>query len=60
MGKHEPDIFDQVDKEAEARAEAEADADVEAGRVVPHARVREWLKSIVAGSPIPTPYSWRK
>jgi hypothetical protein len=40
-------------------AEALADADVEAGRVVPHARVREWLKTLGTPDQRPTPISWR-
>lgn len=44
----------------EERAEAAAEADARNGRVVPHARVRDWLKSLIAGTPEPTPYSWRK
>lgn len=44
----------------EERAEAAAEADVREGRLVPHARVRGWLKSLIAGTPEPTPFSWRK
>lgn len=44
----------------EQAAEAAAEADAREGRVVPHARVRDWLRSLVAGTPEPTPYSWRK
>jgi len=60
MDKPEPDIFDEIDEEAEARSEAEADADVAAGRVVSNARVVEWLKSWGTDHELPTPYSWRK
>jgi hypothetical protein len=40
-------------------AEALADADVEADRVVPHALVREWLKTVGTYDQAPTPFSWR-
>lgn len=60
MVEPEPDIFDEVDDEAELQAEAEADADVAAGRVVPHERVAEWLKTVGTPNQLPTPYSWRK
>ncbi len=56
----EPDIFDEIDEEAEERALAEAEADIAAGRVVPHERVREWLDSIGTPNEKPVPYSWRK
>jgi predicted transcriptional regulator len=58
MSQPEPSIFDEIDEEAEERALAEAD--VAAGRVVPHERVREWLKSIGTPNETPPPYSWRK
>ena len=38
-----------------ARLDAEADADVAAGRVVPHARVREWLAKLARGEQEPPP-----
>jgi predicted transcriptional regulator len=60
MAEPEPDIFDEMEDEAELLAEAEADADVAAGRVVPHERVRDWLKSLGTPNQLPTPYSWRK
>ena len=34
-----------LDEAEEARLDAEADAEIEAGKDIPHARVREWLKS---------------
>ncbi len=43
MGKHEPDIFDEIDEEAEAAADARAEADIAAGRVVSNEAVMEWL-----------------
>lgn len=60
MAESDPAIFDIADDDAERRAEAAADADVEAGRVVPHERVREWLKTVGTPNQKPTPYSWRK
>jgi predicted transcriptional regulator len=60
MDEPEPDIFDELEDEAERRAEADADADIAAGRVVPHERVAEWLKSLGTPNQLPTPYSWRK
>ena len=56
----EPSIFDEIDEEAERLSEAQAEADVAAGRVVPNARVIEWLKSWGTPNRLPTPYSWRK
>jgi predicted transcriptional regulator len=49
-----------VRDEADRRAEAAADAEVEAGRVIPHTRVREWLKALGTPDQQPTPFSWRK
>ncbi|MBQ1561117.1 MULTISPECIES: antitoxin [Caulobacter] len=60
MAKPEPDIFDEFEDEADRQAMAEADADIAAGRVVPHERVVEWLKSLGTPNQLPTPYSWRK
>lgn len=60
MVEPEPTIFDAIDDEADRLAEAVADADVEAGRVVPHARVREWLKTLGTPDQQPAPFSWRK
>lgn len=59
MAEPEPNLFDEED-EAELAADAAADADLEAGRVVPHERVRDWLKSLGTPEQLPTPYSWRK
>jgi len=60
MAKPEPTIFDAPDDEAERLAEVAADADLEAGRVVPHERVRDWLKTLGTPDQAPTPFSWRK
>ncbi len=56
----EPSIFDEIDDETERLADERADADIKAGRVVPHERVVEWLKSWGKPDKLPTPYSWRK
>jgi plasmid stabilization system protein ParE len=49
-------VFDTPpDEVAEARADATAEADVKAGRVVPHARVRDWLVKLVKGEKVPPP-----
>ncbi len=56
----EPSIFVEIDEAAERLADDRAEADVKAGRVVPHERVVEWLKSWGKPDRLPTPYSWRK
>jgi predicted transcriptional regulator len=49
-------IFDTPpDAAVEARLDAEAEADYAAGRVVPHARVREWLQRLMKGERVPPP-----
>lgn len=49
-------IFDmEPDTAHEARLDAESDADYEAGRVVPHGRVREWLRKLARGERVPPP-----
>ena len=48
-------IFDEIDEEAEARAIAEARADVAAGRLVPHEKVAEWLRSWGTPNELPCP-----
>jgi hypothetical protein len=49
-------IFDnEPDSAAEARLDADAEADYRAGRVVPHARVREWLTQLANGARVPPP-----
>ena len=42
--KSEPSIFEEADA-ADAAAEAEGVADLDAGRVVPHERMKAWLLS---------------
>ncbi|HZK89711.1 MAG TPA: CopG family transcriptional regulator [Stellaceae bacterium] len=48
-------VFDDLDEGAETRAIAEAEGDVEAGRVVPHEEVVEWLKSWGTPDELPSP-----
>jgi predicted transcriptional regulator len=60
MAEPHPHLLDDVSSEADERALLEAEADADAGRVVPHARVREWLKSLGTPDQKPTPFSWRK
>jgi hypothetical protein len=49
-------IFDlPADEATEARLDAEAEADLAARRVVPHERVREWLRRLVRGERVPPP-----
>lgn len=44
-----------LDPKAEAAADAAADAEIEAGKGVPHERVREWLLRLVNGERVPPP-----
>lgn len=44
-----------LDEAEEARLEAEADAEIEAGKGVPHERVREWLLKLIRGEKVPPP-----
>jgi len=48
-------VFDQVDAEIEARAIAEAETEIDAGKGVPHAKVREWLLKLAKGEIAPPP-----
>jgi len=49
-------IFDlPPDAALEARLDAEAEAAYQAGRVVAHARVREWLAKLAKGERVPPP-----
>jgi hypothetical protein len=49
-------IFDlPPDEAAEARADAAAEVDVEANRLVPHERLRQWLVRLVKGEKVPPP-----
>jgi predicted transcriptional regulator len=44
-----------LDEAEEARLDAEADAEIEAGKGVPHERVREWLLKLAKGEKSPPP-----
>jgi predicted transcriptional regulator len=49
-------VFDiQPDEALEARLDAEAEAEIDAGKGVPHERVREWLKSWGTPDELPCP-----
>ena len=48
-------VFDEIDDDIEARAIAEADAEIDAGKGVPHAKVREWLLKLAKGAVAPPP-----
>jgi predicted transcriptional regulator len=49
-------IFDLPPDEAtEAAADEAADAEIEAGKGVPHERVREWLLKLAKGERVPPP-----
>jgi len=55
--KTEPDpIFDITpDETAEAAADAAAEAEIDAGKGIPHARVRAWLESWGKPDELPCP-----
>ena len=44
-----------LDEAAEAAADAAADAEIEAGKGVPHERVRKWLLKLAKGERVPRP-----
>jgi predicted transcriptional regulator len=48
-------VFDEIDADIEARAIAEAEAEIDAGKGVPHEKVREWLLKLAKGENIPPP-----
>jgi hypothetical protein len=49
-------VFDTpLDETDEARLDAIADAEIDAGKGVPHARVREWLTKLAKGERLPPP-----
>lgn len=52
-------IFDAPDDEREEKACAEGEADIEAGRIVSHAKVKQWLRSWGTAKELPAP-RWRK
>jgi predicted transcriptional regulator len=49
-------IFDEVDEAEEARAIQEAEAEIDAGKGVPHGKVRRWLRKLAKGKFAPPPY----
>jgi predicted transcriptional regulator len=52
---NEPKPLFEIDQKAEESAIAEAEADVEAGRVVSHDKVAEWLHSWGKPNELPSP-----
>lgn len=60
MATPEPSIFDEVDEAFDAARAAEAEADIAAGRIVPHAEVREWLLTWGTPEETPPPAHWFK
>ena len=48
-------VFDQIDDEAEAQGIAEAEAELDAGKGIPHERVREWLLKLASDEITPPP-----
>ena len=48
-------VFDEIDADSEARAIAESEAEIDAGKGVPHAKVREWLLKLARGEIVPPP-----
>ncbi len=48
-------ILDMIDDEAEARAIVAAEAEIDAGKGVPHERVRAWLLKLAKGEVEPPP-----
>jgi predicted transcriptional regulator len=60
MAKSEPSLFDLPDAAQDERAVREGEADAEAGRVVPHEDVAEWLATWGTPEEKPAPKSWFK
>ncbi len=58
--KPEPSIFDEPDLEADERAMLEGEADADAGRVIPHELVAEWLSRWGTPEETPMPAEWLK
>jgi predicted transcriptional regulator len=48
-------IFDEIDEAEEKRAIAEAEAELDAGKGVPHKKVRQWLRRLSRGKVTPPP-----
>ena len=57
MDDHEPQSILELpfDEAEDARLDAEADAEIQAGKGVPHERVREWLLKLAKGEKVPPP-----
>jgi predicted transcriptional regulator len=60
MTPAEPSLFDEADDAAEDAAAREGKADADAGRVVPHEEVAEWLAAWGTPAEKPAPKSWFK
>ena len=60
MADTEPTSIFEPDEAEEARQDARAMADYRAGRVVPHARVAEWLDSWGTPHELPRPRPKRR
>jgi len=60
MAKPEPPLFDLPDDAADECAAREGEADADAGRVVSHAEVAEWLATWGKPDEKPPPKSWFK
>lgn len=56
----EPSIFEQADDDADERAMREGEAAADAGQVVPHAEVADWLAKWGTPDETPAPKSWRR
>ncbi len=49
-------VFDTpLDSAEEARLDAIADAEIDAGKGVPHEKLREWLEKLATGEKVPPP-----
>ena len=60
MEQPEESIFDIIDEEADERASLEGEADADAGRLIPHEEVVEWLKTWGTPDEQPAPAHWFK
>jgi predicted transcriptional regulator len=56
----DPSIFETIDLEADEQAMREGEADADAGRVVPHDEVIEWLRTWGSADDRPPPAEWFK
>ena len=53
--KHEPDIFDHIDENADAESHRKGIADLDAGRTVSHEDMKAWAASLLTDNPKPRP-----